>query len=152
MPDEQLRDLKRIMVPAIVLLLVVTSQLLALILFGDTDIGEPNVTRADIPALAFILTAVLVIVVAAFLLASRMSKFVTAYENDDDGSESKTPFYTWAVRGFIVLWIALLWPDRWNPLPDRLVETSVFYIGTGAAVLALAIIAVTWRKMEILRG
>ena len=62
MPDGQLRGLKKILVPELVCLLAVVLQIVTLMLFGDLQIGEPNVTKPNIPAFMFTMLGVVVIV------------------------------------------------------------------------------------------
>lgn len=101
--------------------------------FGNEQLGEPNVTRSDVPALLALLVPTFAAVITGFVLAVRLSSYDDEFRESDDGAT--TSAHTLARHGLVLLLVLLLWPDRLNPLPAHIPEKSIAVVGGGAALI-----------------
>lgn len=125
--------LRKIRNSALLLFGLASALVVVLVLFGDEQLGEPHVTRSDVPALLALLVPTFAAVITGFVLAVRLSTYDDEFGNSDDGATASA--LTWARHGLVLLLILMLWPDRLNPLPAHIAEKSIAVVGGGAALI-----------------
>ncbi|NLC98049.1 MAG: hypothetical protein GX678_03095 [Actinomycetales bacterium] len=144
----QVRTLKRMLACVGIVLAVGSIMATLLILFGDTQIGEPSVTARDIPALALIVVLAVGTIGPGFYLFHLAERYDEEFDVDEADSEPRRWSFTGASLALLGFNIMFMWPDDWKPIPDAF---NAWWTGVSALAVAgtVAVIGVlAWRRLQ----